>query len=66
MTFEDMEILIECKRLVEKLYWEKKRLLSQMEGHEKEARIVHAQMLRFERALEGRPDGYRFDMNNEF
>lgn len=65
MTMKDIEILIECKRLVERLYWEKKRLLSQMEGHEKEAKIVHAQMLRFERALEGRPDGYHINIEKE-
>ena len=65
MTMHDIEVLIECKRLVEKLYWEKKRLLSQMEGHEKEAKIIHAQMLRFERALEGRPDGYPIYMEKD-
>ena len=59
MTIQDMEILIECKRLVEKMLSEKKYILERLEesgkGDTQSTRCVVAQIIRMERALEGRP-----------
>ena len=59
MNIQDIEVLIECKRLVEKLLAEKKYVLSKLEksdkGDERSKKVVMAQILRMENALEGKP-----------
>ena len=59
MEIKDLEVLIECKRLVEKMLIEKKYVLSKLEesdkGDERAQRVVIAQISRMERALEGKP-----------
>lgn len=59
MDIKDIEILIECKRLVEKMLSEKKYILERLEengkGDTQGARSTIAKIIRMERALEGKP-----------
>ena len=59
MDIKDIEILIECKRLVEKMLSENKYILQRLEesgkGDAQGARCVLAKIARMERALEGKP-----------
>ena len=55
MGIKEMEILIECKRLVENLLREKKFILERLDRCGKDGRVVQAQINRMERALEGKP-----------
>lgn len=59
ITIHDMEVLIECKRLVEKMLSEKKYIIEHLEeagkGDTQGARCTLAQIVRMERALQGRP-----------
>lgn len=59
ITIHDIEVLIECKRLVEKMLSEKKRIMEYLEeagkGEEQGARCTLAQIARMERALQGKP-----------
>lgn len=55
MDIKEMEILIECKRLVEKMLWEKRSILERMDKCGKGCEAVQAQIDRMERALEGKP-----------
>ena len=52
-----MEILINCKHLVEEVIEEKKYILRQLEtrGDLKQARKIQAQIDRYQRALNGEP-----------
>lgn len=57
MTIQEMEILIECKRLVERMLHEKRNIVKKLEesdkGDERARRVVMAQIARMERALAG-------------
>ena len=55
ISIQEMEILIECKRLVERMLWEKKFLLDRMDKGDKGYKVVQAHIDRLERALEGKP-----------
>lgn len=59
MNIKDIEVLIECKRLVEKMLSEKKYVLERLEkdgkGDTQGARSVLTQIVRMERALKGEP-----------
>ena len=59
ITIQDMEILIECKRLVEKMLNEKRYILEKLNENgnydERAMRKVEAQIVRMERALQGKP-----------
>jgi hypothetical protein len=59
MEIKDIEILIECKRLVEKLLSEQKCILNYLnesgKGDKEGARCVQAKIFRMERALQGKP-----------
>lgn len=55
MDIKDVEILIECKRLVESMLSEKKYILSRLDGSGKDVKCVCAQIMRMERALKGLP-----------
>ena len=55
VDIKEMEILIECKRLVEKMLWEKKFLLDSMDEGDMGYKVVQAHIDRMERALEGKP-----------
>ena len=59
MTIQDMEVLIECKRLVENMLSENKYILNRLEesgkGDTQGARCVLAKIVRIENALQGKP-----------
>ena len=55
MDIKDIEILIECKRLVEVMLCEKKAILKSMDRCGKETGLVQKQIARLERALKGLP-----------
>lgn len=55
MDIKDIEILIECKRLVLAMLQEKKHILKQLNGNGKDVRCVEKQIARMERALQGMP-----------
>lgn len=55
MDIKDIEVLIECKRLVQAMLREKKMILSQLDGNGKDTRCVEKQIARMERALQGLP-----------
>ena len=59
MDIKDIEVLIECKRLVEKMLSEKKYILECLEesgkGDTQGARSIIVQIARMERALDGQP-----------
>lgn len=59
MEIKDIEVLIECKRLVEAFLSEKKYILERLDeegrGDTDGARSVQAQIIRMERALQGKP-----------
>ena len=55
MDIKDIEVLIECKRLVQAMLKEKKYLLSTMDGNGKDVYCVEKQIARMERALQGMP-----------
>lgn len=59
MTIQDVEILIECKRLVEKMLSENKYIFQRLEengqGDTQGARNILAKMIRMECALQGKP-----------
>lgn len=59
MSIQDIEVLIECKRLVEKMLHEKERILEHLIESGKEdtsgVRCMQAQIFRMERALQGKP-----------
>ena len=55
LSIEEMEILIECKRLVENMLSEKKYILERLDRVGKDASVVQASINRMERALEGKP-----------
>ena len=65
MCIHEMEILIECKRLVEKMLYEKKRILEhlckngQVNSHG--ARAAREQIARMECALKGQPLSTSYD-----
>ena len=70
INIKDIEILIECKRLVEKMLSEKKYILERLEesgkGDTDGARSVMAQIIRMECALEGRPQIAFYDQYGRF
>ena len=53
MDIKDIEVLIECKRLVEAMLREKKYILKQLNGNGKDVHCVKKQIARMERALQG-------------
>lgn len=55
MDIKEIEVLIECKRLVEAMVKEKKHILNMMDGNGKDVRCVEKQIARMERALQGQP-----------
>ena len=56
MDIKDIEVLIECKRLVEKMLSEKKYILERLEESGRgDTRSTRCQIVRMERALEGKP-----------
>jgi hypothetical protein len=55
MDIKDIEVLIECKRLVQAMLQEKKYILKQLNGNGKDVRCVEKQIARMERALQGMP-----------
>ena len=55
MDIKDIEVLIECKRLVEAMLREKKYILKQLDSSGKDGRCVEKQIVRMERALQGMP-----------
>jgi hypothetical protein len=55
MDIKDIEVLIECKRLVQAMLREKKYILSKMDGSGKDVRCVEKSIVRMERALQGLP-----------
>ena len=55
MDIKDIEVLIECKRLVEAMLREKKYILKQLNGNGKDVHCVKKQIARMERALQGMP-----------
>ena len=57
MTIQDMEVLIECKRLVEKMLAENRCILRRLEenGNTKGEKVIIAEIVRMERALKGLP-----------
>ena len=55
MNIKDIEVLIECKRLVQAMLQEKKHILKQLDGSGKDVRCVKKQIARMERALQGIP-----------
>lgn len=62
MDIKDLEVLIECKRLVEAMLQEKKHILKQLDGNGKDVRCVEKQIARMERALQGMPPVRHFDL----
>lgn len=58
ITIQDIEVLIECKRLVEKMLSEKKYVLEKLNDSgkcdERAMRSIEAQIVRMERALQGK------------
>lgn len=55
MDIKDIEILIECKRLVEAMLREKKYILKRLDGTGKDVRCVQSDINRMECALQGMP-----------
>ena len=57
MTINEIEVLIECKRLVEKMLSENRYILKRLEenGNIKGEKVVIAKIVRMERALRGLP-----------
>lgn len=55
MDIKDLEILVECKRLVESMLREKEYILSRLDGNGKDAQCVREQIVRMDRALKGLP-----------
>ena len=59
MDIKDIEVLIECKRLVEAMLREKKYTLDRLPENgkcdERAIRCMKAQILRMENALQGKP-----------
>lgn len=55
VDIKEMEVLIECKRLVERLLWEKKYILERMDKCGKEVEVVQRRIDMMERALDGKP-----------
>lgn len=55
MNIKDMEILIECKRLVECLLRGEKYILKRLEQCGKDTKTVQTKIKMMERALEGKP-----------
>ena len=55
MNIKDIEVLIECKRLVEAMLSEYKYILSRLDGSGKDVRCVQEKICRLERALKGLP-----------
>ena len=54
MDIQEMEILIECKRLVERLLWENRYILERMYKCGKDCSIIQKRIDMFERALAGK------------
>lgn len=63
MTIKDIEVLIECKRLVENMLREKRYILNRLEesGKSDGAKVVVDQIARMERALKGLPPITSYD-----
>ena len=55
MDIKDIEVLIECKRLVEAMLYEKEFLLSKLDENGKETHFIKKSIARMERALQGKP-----------
>ena len=57
MTINEIEVLIECKRLVENMLSEKRYILERLEesGKSDGVKVTVAQIARMERALRGLP-----------
>ena len=55
MEIKDMEILIECKRLVERLLRGEKYILEKLKQRGENTKTVQAKIKMMERALEGKP-----------
>ena len=55
MSIKDIEVLIECKRLVQAMLRENKHILSQLHESGKDARCIEKKIARMERALQGMP-----------
>lgn len=55
MDIKDLEILVECKRLVESMLKEKEYILSRLDGNGKDVQCVRKQIVRMDRALKGLP-----------
>ena len=67
MLIQEMEVLIECKRLVEMLLWESKRNLETMDKCGKDVSWIQKRIDMMERALEGKqplPYYQRFSKEN--
>lgn len=54
MDIKDMEILIECKRLVERLLRGERYILEKLEERGEDAKMVRGKIKMMERALEGK------------
>lgn len=55
LDIKEMEVLIECKRLVERMLWEKRHILERLDKRDKGYEVVQGQIDRMERALKGEP-----------
>ena len=55
MDIKDIEVWIECKRLVEIMLCENRYILERVYKSGKDASVVQKQIARLERALEGKP-----------
>ena len=55
MATKDIEILVECKRLVERLLRGEYYILEKLEQANKDTKIVRGKIQMMERALEGKP-----------
>lgn len=55
MDIKDIEILIECKRLVERLLKRERYVLEKLEKCGKDTKMVQGEIRMMERALDGKP-----------
>lgn len=55
MEIKDIEILIECKRLVERLLRGERYILNKLEERGKDTQVVQGKIKMMERALDGKP-----------
>ena len=62
MDIKEIEVLIECKRLVQSMLVEKKCILRRLNGNGQDVRCVEKQIARMERALQGIPPVHDCDL----